>query len=253
MKKTILITGSNGKIGRILCNYFLANDDIVVAIVSNRQSEDDLRQYLNSHVNINNLCIIVADLTVNESAHEIIKSVKNTKIQIDSIIHAARNRSFLHVSNQGVTSNACFINEFNLGVVSPYQLTMQLAQKTGQKLTSVVMLSSMYGVVAFNRGLYKEPDLETPIQYSVVKSSQIHLVKELAVRLAPKTRVNSVAFGGVEGRADVEFIDKYSKLCPMGRMLQEEEIIGPIEFLLSEKSSSITGHNLIADGGWTTW
>ena len=62
-----------------------------------------------------------------------------------------------------------------------------------------------------------------------------------------------MAYGGVEGRVDKEFVKRYSLLAPMGRMLKEEEVLGPLEFLLSNTSSSVTGHTIAADGGWTIW
>ena len=80
------------------------------------------------------------------------------------------------------------------------------------------------------------------------------MTKELAVRFAKDgIRVNCIAFGGIDGRVDKNFKDRYSKLTPMGRMLKEEDILGPVDFLLSETSSSITGEVLAADGGWTIW
>jgi len=39
----------------------------------------------------------------------------------------------------------------------------------------------------------------------------------------------------------------------MGRMAQVDEIVQPILFLLSPKSSYITGHNLVVDGGMSAW
>ena len=66
--------------------------------------------------------------------------------------------------------------------------------------------------------------------------------------------MNSVSFGGVEGRVDEAFKKRYSNLCPQGRMLKLEDILEPINFLLDEKmSSGMTGHNLLVDGGWSIW
>ena len=80
------------------------------------------------------------------------------------------------------------------------------------------------------------------------------MTKELAVRFAGQNvRVNCVAFGGVDGRVDDEFKSRYSALVPSGRMLTVEEIVGPIQFLTSGKSSSMTGHTIVADGGWSIW
>jgi len=66
-------------------------------------------------------------------------------------------------------------------------------------------------------------------------------------------RVNAVSFGGFQGRAPEGFVAKYEALTPMGGMLKDEEVIKPVDFLVGEGSSSMTGHNLIVDGGWTAW
>ena len=121
-------------------------------------------------------------------------------------------------------------------------------------IKNVLNISSIYGSVAPNKKLYKNTYKKSPIQYGVTKSALEHLTKELSVRLAKNSiRVNGVAFGGVEGRENKEFMKRYAELCPSGRMLTEDEIFHPIEFLISDKSTGITGHILMVDGGWTVW
>jgi NAD(P)-dependent dehydrogenase (short-subunit alcohol dehydrogenase family) len=42
-------------------------------------------------------------------------------------------------------------------------------------------------------------------------------------------------------------------LVPIGRMLRPSEIAAAVLFLASDAASSVTGHLLLADGGYTVW
>ena len=62
--------------------------------------------------------------------------------------------------------------------------------------------------------------------------------------------------GGVrdtENPQGEDFIKNYSYRCPMNRLAEVEEIVGPILFLISEESSYINGHTLVIDGGMSAW
>jgi hypothetical protein len=146
-----------------------------------------------------------------------------------------------------------WMGEFMLDVVVPYRLTMMLASTRKSALESVVNISSIYGITAPNLRLYESAE-QSAINYGVCKAAQIHLTKELSVRLAPrKIRVNAISYGGIMGRVDEKFAKRYESLCPSGRMLEEADIAGPLRFLINGSASGITGHNLVVDGGWTVW
>ncbi|MEZ7821273.1 MAG: SDR family oxidoreductase, partial [Patescibacteria group bacterium] len=75
----------------------------------------------------------------------------------------------------------------------------------------------------------------------------------LAVNLAKyNIRVNAISPAGIFNNQPEEFLQKYLPKVPMGRMMNREELVGPLVFLLSDASSYMTGHNLIVDGGFTS-
>ena len=79
------------------------------------------------------------------------------------------------------------------------------------------------------------------------------MTKYLAVHLAPKIRVNCVVPGVVSQNQDQIFKKKYSKLTPMKRMMEKNELNGMLDFLCSEKSSYMTGSIISMDGGYSAW
>ena len=82
----------------------------------------------------------------------------------------------------------------------------------------------------------------------------IGLTKYLATYWADKNvRCNALSPGGVFNQQDSNFVSKVSKLIPMGRMAYPNEYKSAIQFLCSNASSYMNGHNLVIDGGRTIW
>ena len=92
------------------------------------------------------------------------------------------------------------------------------------------------------------------MDYSVTKHAIIGLTKYLSTYFGDKNiRVNAISPGGVYTNQSDDFVERLSKLIPMGRMANKDEYKGAIVFLCSEASSYMNGHNLILDGGRTVW
>jgi NAD(P)-dependent dehydrogenase (short-subunit alcohol dehydrogenase family) len=113
---------------------------------------------------------------------------------------------------------------------------------------SIINFSSIYGVVAPKPDLYE--GYLKHIGYPISKSAVIALTEYLAIHLAPKIRVNTVVPGGVLSDQSSEFIARYSKKCPMGRMALPADLVGIIKLLTSQESEYITGAKFHVDGGW---
>lgn len=252
--RTILITGGTGKIGSQLVKHFLGKGFTVIFTSRSESNIKFLFQKLNSCHQDQQLYGIPVDLEKEDSSKEILEFLSDNKIWPDSLINCARNINHLKLGQNSMPSRASWFGEFLLDIIVPYELSMALVYHKNSELKNIINIASIYGVVAPNPTLYNNPEKESPIHYGIAKAALIHLTKELAVRFSGKgVRVNAISYGGVEGRVTEDFQERYAKLCPMGRMLKEEEVIGVADFLISDMSIGMTGHNLVVDGGWTVW
>lgn len=252
MNNTVLLTGATGKFGKVLLEKLVAQGWNVVATSRDKERIDELIAGLPSGQE--RAHGIATDLQASATPEALTHELAQRGLVITHLINNARSLATLAVRADGTTARDAFLGEFELDVVVPYELTMAFARSSAHKLRAVVNIGSQYGLVAPNPALYEGSLDRSPVQYGVSKAGVHHLTRELAVRLAPQgIRVNCVAFGGVGGRVDESFLARYAELIPSRRMLNESEIPGPVAFLLDEASSAVSGHVLVADGGWSLW
>ena len=252
--KTIILTGGTGLIGKALTLNLLkqGNKVVITTRVPNREKfifENKLEDFEDSFE------VLELDYFKKSTIPSFVDKLIQLKIFPDAIIHNARSLETLKIEKNGESSDENLSGEYKVGVIGPYLLNNTLLNSSiGNNLKNIIIISSIYGVVGPTISLYDDFNNQSPIQYGITKAAQIHLSKELAIRYADaEIRVNTVSFGGVEGRANEEFKKRYSNLTPLKAMLNLNEVIKPIDFLLSDGASGMTGHNLIVDKGWTLW
>jgi NAD(P)-dependent dehydrogenase (short-subunit alcohol dehydrogenase family) len=249
--RTILLSGATGKFGRVYTQYLLSCGHTVIGISSTQQSLQKL--IVEYDLSNKNFYGLVVDLCKEDSSLSVVDMLKARDLMPDCLINNARSFKFLETGQSGAVSRENFLNEYLLDVVVPYELSLKLNEYSS-RLKTILNIGSQYGVVATNPRLYDGPENGSPIHYGVAKAALSHLTKELAVRLAEfSIQVSCIAYGGVEGRVNAKFKERYAEFVPLGRMLNENEIVWPLDLLLSEKSAPMTGQTLNFDGGWTIW
>jgi NAD(P)-dependent dehydrogenase (short-subunit alcohol dehydrogenase family) len=124
----------------------------------------------------------------------------------------------------------------------------------------IINIASDLAVIAPDQRLYRRQGVPEdrqpvkPVTYSVVKSALIGLTRYLATYWCDRgVRCNALSPGGVENGQPANFMDKLSRLIPMGRMARIDEYQGALLFLCSDASSYMNGQNLVIDGGRSCW
>ncbi len=226
VKKKIIVTGSEGLVGKTLVKQLSKSFSIVkidLKLGHDLLDEKKVIQIMKSNKDsiglVNLFCI-------NPQPNDTSKNLFS--ISIDSL------RNYLEVNTIALFS-----------VCRAYA-------KVCPKNSSIINFSSIYGINSPKHFIY-DKGFTKHIGYTISKSSVIGLTKYLSTYLAPKIRVNTVIPGGIKNDQKKKFIRKYSSMVPMKRMMKKDELIGAIEFLLSPKSSYVTGSTVVVDGGWTTW
>ena len=122
---------------------------------------------------------------------------------------------------------------------------------------SIVNVASHYGVISPDPRIYTDCDRRNSEIYGATKAGIIQMTKYFAVHAVEfGVRVNAISPGGIRNPEDPQgedFQKHYAFRCPLGRMAETREIVGPVIFLLSPAADYITGQNIIVDGGMTSW
>ncbi len=144
---------------------------------------------------------------------------------------------------------ADFVNDYNLQVVGAIKTIQAVASKLKNSENATIIL---FSTVAVQTGL------PFHAQVSASKGAIEGLTKALAAEYAPKIRVNCIAPSLTETPLAGSLLNSEQKKeanaqrHPLKRIGTTNDIVNMVEFLLSPKSSWITGQIIHVDGGIST-
>ena len=195
-----------------------------------------------------------ADISDPESINALAKRVVERFGQVDGVVNVTYPRTsdypkkFDDASQDHVLKNIDLMIGGCLSTIRAFTPQMK-KQKSG----SIVLLGSIYGVVAPKFDIYNGTDMVNPPGYAAAKGGTIMLAKYFASVLGPDNiRVNAISPGGVADKQPESFLKAYAKHARIKPgMLAPEDLAGTLVFLFSDASKKMTGQNLIVDGGWT--
>lgn len=151
-------------------------------------------------------------------------------------------------------STKAFDAALRVNLTSAFTLVQEAAPALARSgKGSVILFSSIYGLVGPDMSLYAGTKMANPAGYGASKGGLVQLTRHLATVLAPRVRVNAISPGGIERGQPTAFQRRYKARAPLARLAVEEDLKGAVAYLASDLSSYVTGHDLVVDGGWTAW
>ena len=214
LKKKTIIFGSSGDIGKKIKKVL--NKDIVLELNSKELDLSNIEEAKNYNINM------IPDNIVFVSA------INNPK-------------EFLKLDDNEVES------VFNTNFISFIILLKKLLKKIikTKKKCKIILITSLYSRYGRSKRLL----------YSVSKHALLGLTRNIAVELGPKgVTINAVSPGYVDTKMtrknlNLKQIKFLKSKTPLKKIIQPIDIALVVKTLLSDETVSITGQEIIVDGG----
>ena len=244
MKKVIIITGSEGTIGKSLSNFLNSkNFDVLNIDIKEIQKKNYFK----------------CDINNEEEVKKTITKINKKYKKIDALVNAAsynpkqtKIKSF-KISDYSLAKWRKNTKVDIIGTFTVSKHVLKIFEK--QKYGTVINISSNYGLVGPDQDIYfkdKRPMFygKKPIEYSMCKSATIGLTKGLAAFYKNSNiKILCLVFGGVLEKHSKIFIKKYSDKTILGRMINHGEYNEIIEFIIEKKTQYLTGSIIDCSGG----
>lgn len=242
MKKTVLITGTSGGIGRATVDVFTRAGWSVIGVDKEKGAKLP-----------GSAVFIQGDVSDPDSSADIFKKVAELSATLDALVNNAAVQICKPILEMDVGE---WDSTMAVNVRSIFLMMLNASPFLRTPGASVVNISSVHAIA-------------TSINvaaYAASKGAVLSFTRALALETANKgIRVNAVIPGAIDtamlhsglGRGHIEGsieekLETLGNRTPLGRIGKPEEVAQAIFFLAdNSRSSFISGHTLVVDGGAT--
>jgi NAD(P)-dependent dehydrogenase (short-subunit alcohol dehydrogenase family) len=267
--KVVLITGSTGLLGKM---HAIALRDIGASLILtdiDRSKLEAQRSDLLSGSRGADIHALTMDVTSRDNIRQVSKELFASEIKVDVLINNAAidpkfddSGSELEFSRLENFSTENWHRQISVGLTGAFLCSQEFGSLMASSGSGgvIVNIASDLSIISPDQRLYRINGIAENMQpvksvaYPVVKAGLIGLTKYLATYWADKgVRCNALSPGGVFTNHSEEFVKRLENLVPMGRMAKIDDYVGALQFLCSDASSYMNGHNLVVDGGRSIW
>lgn len=261
-----LITGAAGLLGKYHAIGILNLKQNLVLTDTDLVSLKKTQIFLKKKFPSSKILLKKLDVTSEKSIKKLLNYLRTKNIVIKVLINnAAIDAKFSSKKTTNRLENFSlkqWNKEINVGLSGAFLCSKYFGNAMAKENKGGIILNiaSDLSIIAPNQNIYKLKNTilknqpVKPVTYSVVKHGLIGLTKYLSTYWPNSNiRCNALSPGPILDIQSRSLINKLKKLIPMNRLANKDEYISAIEFLCSNKSSYMTGHNLIIDGGRSAW
>jgi NAD(P)-dependent dehydrogenase (short-subunit alcohol dehydrogenase family) len=246
--KVIVVTGGAGAIGQSFVRGVSDRGGIAIVADINLEAAELLAQDCTGNAYAAHL-----DITSKDSVIALISDLMQRYGHIDALVNNAYPRNKNYGKKLEDVTYADFCDNVNMHLGGYFLVAQQfcLAFKK-QGYGNIINMSSIYGSMAPRFEIYEGTPMTTPVEYAAIKSAIEHLTRYFAQYFkGTGIRVNCLSSGGILADQSAGFLAAYNKHCASKGMLNANDLLGALMFLLSDDSSFMTGRNLLIDDGFS--
>jgi len=247
--KVILITGAAGRIGAALAEAVVREGGKASLVDIDSTRIASLKKKLGDLSALE----LVADAGNPDEVGTCIEKTVDHFGHLDAVVHSAYPRSNgWGAKFEDLDANFLFedLSRQLGGAILLSKSVLIFFKKQGHG--NLIHISSIQGIAAPKFEHYEGANMGSPIEYSAIKAGLIAITRYLAkYYMGNHIRVNCISPGGILDNQPEAFIRKYRTSCSDKGMLDSDDVIGALLFLLSDSSRYVTGQNIIIDDGWS--
>jgi NAD(P)-dependent dehydrogenase (short-subunit alcohol dehydrogenase family) len=234
--KVAVITGGSSGIGLATAKLFIAQGAKVV--ISGRNN--DKLELAKKEINDSSLLTVKMDVSKLADIKNLYEKTEHAFGKIDVLF---ANAGILGKKKLAEIDEDFFEQLIDVNYKGAF-FTIQKAIHYLNDNSSIILMSSIARAIG-------RPEMSV---HASIKSAIVTLAQCFASELTDRNiRVNSISPGLIKtsnvDKYPQEKLDMFSKIIPIGRMGESDEIAKLVLFLASEDSSYITGSDFIIDGG----
>jgi len=248
--KVIVVIGGQGRIGQNVCNSLSKIGATIICADLNVDSEElivNAQDELYAHWRVH------CDIRSQSNVENLISQIQSKFSKIDAVINCSypRNQAFGAPLEEVLYEDFC--ENLSIHVGGYFLICQQFSLKfLEQGYGNIINFSSIYGSLVPRFEIYKGTAMQMPVEYSAIKSGIEHMSRYFAQKYKKDNiRVNCISPGGIYDGQEKSFTIAYSKFSGNKGLLDPNDLMGGLIFLLSDSSKYMTGQNLIIDDGYS--